>query len=66
MAPSHAPAGSVDRPILLAIEKRLKTAPYIDQALLTTKYGKPTLTAWFDMNYFPAGVEEASLASSLG
>jgi hypothetical protein len=59
MAPSHAPVGRADRPVLLAIEKRLKTAPYIDRTLLTTKHGKPTLTAWFDLDFFPAAVEEA-------
>jgi len=56
---SHAPTGSVDRTILLSIKQRLDTAPYIHTTNLTLKHGKPTLTARFASEYFPAVVEEA-------
>ena len=56
---SHAPIGSVDRTILMSIKQRLNTAPYIHSTVLNLKHGKPTLTATFASEYFPAAVTEA-------
>lgn len=55
----HTPIGSVDRTILMSIKQRLDTAPYVHSTTLDLKRGKPTLTATFSPEYFPAAVEEA-------
>lgn len=55
---SHTPVGSIDRTILMSIKQRLDTAPYIYSTTLSLKHGKPTLTATFALEYFPAAVTE--------
>lgn len=55
---SHTPVGSVDRTVLMSIKQRLDTAPYIHSTVLSLKHGKPTLTATFVSEYFPAAVSE--------
>lgn len=56
---SHAPVGSIDRPVLVAIEQRLQTASHIEQSFIAPKQGTATLTAAFDTDYFPAAVVDA-------
>jgi len=55
----HAPVGSIDRAVLVAIDQRLRTAPHVTETVLSPKRAKPTLTASFDTHYFPAAVETA-------
>ena len=53
----HEPVGSIDRPVLVAIDGRLRTASHVTETVLAPKRGKPTLTAALDTDYLPT-VEE--------
>lgn len=55
----HPSVGSIDRPVLIAIEQRLRTAAHVRETVIAPKRGKATLTAFFDTNYFPPAVEKA-------
>lgn len=56
---THAPRGTVDRPILQAIERRLQTVAFIGRTDLGLQRGTATLTATLDLAYLPADVETA-------
>lgn len=58
-ATPHAPVGSVDRAVLVAISQRLQTAAHVTQTVIAPKRDKPTLTATLDTSYFPPAVESA-------
>jgi hypothetical protein len=56
---SHAPRGTIDRAVLQAIERRLRTVAFVDRTDLGPTHGTMTLTATIDLAYLPAGVETA-------
>lgn len=59
---THAPRGTVDRPILQAIERWLQTVAFVDRTGLGLQRGTAMLTATLDLDYLPADVETAYFA----
>lgn len=58
---SHTPIGSVDRSILIGIDRRLRTASYVGETYVSPKRGTATLTATVSPECFVKHVADAYL-----
>lgn len=54
-------SAEIDRSALVRILDRLRTNRQVHQAYFTLRHDEPCLIVKFDLDYYPAGVEDASL-----